>query len=184
MINGYLRSDGRKGIRNIIVVTYLVECAHHVAREIVHPFREQGRPSDRLFGLLSQRLLAQDDGAAVHASQRRRGAAGLARLRGLQQGRPARDDPAVGTSRAARRDPGHRRHAQDHRRGPGVDRADAPATREHTARGHGHRRADRRHDLRRLRRDVAASPRIRRWAVPSTFSSSRRRRASSRRPAS
>jgi altronate dehydratase large subunit len=42
VINGYLRSDGRKGIRNNIVVTYLVECAHHVAREIVHPFREQG----------------------------------------------------------------------------------------------------------------------------------------------
>jgi altronate dehydratase large subunit len=42
VINGYLRSDGRKGIRNSIVVTYLVECAHHVAREIVHPFREQG----------------------------------------------------------------------------------------------------------------------------------------------
>ena len=42
MINGYLRDDGRKGIRNNIVVTYLVECAHHVAREIVHPFREQG----------------------------------------------------------------------------------------------------------------------------------------------
>ena len=41
-INGYLRNDGRKGIRNNIVVTYLVECAHHVAREIVHPFRERG----------------------------------------------------------------------------------------------------------------------------------------------
>ncbi len=39
---GYLRSDGRKGIRNIIVVAYLVECAHHVAREIAYPFREQG----------------------------------------------------------------------------------------------------------------------------------------------
>jgi altronate dehydratase large subunit len=32
---GYLRADGRKGIRNIIVVAYLVECAHHVARRIV-----------------------------------------------------------------------------------------------------------------------------------------------------
>jgi altronate hydrolase len=32
---GYQRSDGRKGIRNVIVVTYLVECAHHVARRIV-----------------------------------------------------------------------------------------------------------------------------------------------------
>jgi altronate hydrolase len=32
---GYLRSDGRKGIRNVVVVAYLVECAHHVARRIV-----------------------------------------------------------------------------------------------------------------------------------------------------
>lgn len=42
MIQGYLRKDGRKGIRNTIVVAYLVECAHHVAREIAYPFREQG----------------------------------------------------------------------------------------------------------------------------------------------
>ena len=42
MLQGYLRNDGRKGIRNNIIVAYLVECAHHVAREIVHPFREQG----------------------------------------------------------------------------------------------------------------------------------------------
>ena len=42
MINGYLRPDGRKGIRNSIVVGYLVECAHHVAREIVYPYRERG----------------------------------------------------------------------------------------------------------------------------------------------
>src|SRR5882724_4399857 len=32
---GFLRSDGRKGIRNVLIVTYLVECAHHVARRIV-----------------------------------------------------------------------------------------------------------------------------------------------------
>lgn len=31
----FLRPDGRKGIRNIVVVAYLVECAHHVARRIV-----------------------------------------------------------------------------------------------------------------------------------------------------
>ena len=31
---GYVRPDGRKGIRNVVVVTYLVECAHHVARQI------------------------------------------------------------------------------------------------------------------------------------------------------
>jgi altronate dehydratase large subunit len=39
-LQGYLRADGRKGIRNTVVVGYLVECAHHVAREIAIPFRE------------------------------------------------------------------------------------------------------------------------------------------------
>lgn len=33
-MRGWMRSDGRKGIRNVIAVAYLVECAHHVAREI------------------------------------------------------------------------------------------------------------------------------------------------------
>ena len=42
MLEGYLRHDGRKGIRNHVVVAYLVECAHHVAREIVQPHREAG----------------------------------------------------------------------------------------------------------------------------------------------
>jgi altronate dehydratase large subunit len=32
---GYQRSDGRLGIRNAVLVIYLVECAHHVARAIV-----------------------------------------------------------------------------------------------------------------------------------------------------
>ncbi|GGB26896.1 hydrolase [Sphingomonas metalli] len=32
---GWLRPDGRKGIRDGILVVYLVECAHHVARRIV-----------------------------------------------------------------------------------------------------------------------------------------------------
>ncbi|RHW18935.1 hydrolase [Sphingomonas gilva] len=35
MFQGFLREDGRKGIRNIVAVAYLVECAHHVARRIV-----------------------------------------------------------------------------------------------------------------------------------------------------
>lgn len=39
-LSGYARSDGRKGIRNVVVVVYLVECAHHVAREIADAFRE------------------------------------------------------------------------------------------------------------------------------------------------
>lgn len=42
VINAYLRADGRKGIRNTVVVAYLVECAHHVSREITYPYREQG----------------------------------------------------------------------------------------------------------------------------------------------
>ncbi|QNM98802.1 UxaA family hydrolase [Chitinimonas koreensis] len=39
---GYPRQDGRKGIRNVVAVAYLVECAHFVAREITLEFR--GRP--------------------------------------------------------------------------------------------------------------------------------------------
>ena len=35
-MKGFLRQDGRKGIRNVILVVYLVECAHHVARAIVN----------------------------------------------------------------------------------------------------------------------------------------------------
>ena len=38
---GYLRSDGRKGIRNLVIIAYLVECAHHVAREVASKFKDQ-----------------------------------------------------------------------------------------------------------------------------------------------
>jgi len=41
-MQGFLRSDRRKGIRNLVAVAYLVECAHHVAREIAGPFRDRG----------------------------------------------------------------------------------------------------------------------------------------------
>lgn len=37
-ILGYLREDGRVGIRNVVVIAYLVECAHHVARNIAKHF--------------------------------------------------------------------------------------------------------------------------------------------------
>lgn len=40
IMQGYLRADGRKGIRNHVAVAYLVECAHHIAREIVLPYRD------------------------------------------------------------------------------------------------------------------------------------------------
>lgn len=39
-MKGYLRKDRRKGIRNVVVVTYLVECAHHVASRIAQHFQD------------------------------------------------------------------------------------------------------------------------------------------------
>src|SRR4051812_18890991 len=41
-MRGFLRADGRKGIRNFVVVAYLVECAHHVARQVAQPYQTQG----------------------------------------------------------------------------------------------------------------------------------------------
>lgn len=38
----WARSDGRKGIRNTLLVVYLVECAHHVARQIAGAFEGEG----------------------------------------------------------------------------------------------------------------------------------------------
>jgi altronate hydrolase len=58
----YLRADGRKGIRNVVAVAYLVECAHHVAAQIAAPYGERDvhvvgfpgcYPSDYAFGMLS-----------------------------------------------------------------------------------------------------------------------------------
>ncbi|MCM8730277.1 UxaA family hydrolase [Hephaestia sp. GCM10023244] len=39
--NGFLRADGRKGIRNVVAVIYLVECAHHVARRVVDQAQDE-----------------------------------------------------------------------------------------------------------------------------------------------
>ena len=44
-MRGWLRADGRKGIRNVVAVAYLVECAHHVAREIAGVDRDDARMS-------------------------------------------------------------------------------------------------------------------------------------------
>ncbi len=84
-LRGYLRSDGRKGIRNTVAVAYLVECAHHVAREIALPLREDGVHVIGFPGCYPNAYAETDDGAALHASECRRRAAGLARLRELQQ---------------------------------------------------------------------------------------------------
>lgn len=45
--HGWLRADGRKGIRDAVLVVYLVECAHHVARRIVEA---AGDPRVQLIG--------------------------------------------------------------------------------------------------------------------------------------
>ncbi|OYW80952.1 MAG: hydrolase, partial [Asticcacaulis sp. 32-58-5] len=49
-INAYLRPDGRKGIRNVIAVAYLVECAHHVARGIVNRFTDYDQLASGVVG--------------------------------------------------------------------------------------------------------------------------------------
>jgi len=41
-MQGFPRSDGRKGIRNVVAVAYLVQCAEHVAAKIAQPFGERG----------------------------------------------------------------------------------------------------------------------------------------------
>jgi len=52
-----------KGIRNVVAVVYLVECAHHVAREITFPFRDQQVHLPRISRLLpdayAHRMLQQ-----------------------------------------------------------------------------------------------------------------------------
>lgn len=39
-MEGWPRKDGRIGIRNVVLVAYLVECAHHVCTKIARPFDE------------------------------------------------------------------------------------------------------------------------------------------------
>ena len=85
MMRGYLRADGRKGIRNTIVVAYLVECAHHVAREIAFPFATSDVHVIGFPGCYPNAYAETMMETALHAPQCRRGAAGLARLRELQQ---------------------------------------------------------------------------------------------------
>ena len=101
-----------------MAVAYLVECAHHVAREIALPLARPGRAPDRLSRLLSQRLCRADHAADLHASQRRRGAAGLAGLRELRSPGPGRANPSVRPAGRDAGDPGVGRDAQPSMRRP------------------------------------------------------------------
>ncbi|MEM7091129.1 MAG: UxaA family hydrolase [Pseudomonadota bacterium] len=40
-MTGWARKDGRKGIRNVILIAYLVECAHHVCTHIARDFSDR-----------------------------------------------------------------------------------------------------------------------------------------------
>ena len=127
MLQGYLRADGRKGIRNILVVAYLVECAHHVAREIAASFRDRGVHLIGFPGCYPNAYaLAMMEKLCTHPNV---GGALLVSLgcEGFNKRQLAESVDGVGTAGADARHPGHRRHAQDDRRRPRVDRADAAA---------------------------------------------------------
>jgi len=99
-MQGYLRKDGRKGIRNHVAVAYLVECAHHVARGIASAFEEEGvqligfpgcYPSDYAFSMMKQLCTHPNVGAVLLVSLgceefRRSELAGLI----AQSGRPVK----------------------------------------------------------------------------------------------
>jgi len=99
LLTGYLRSDGRKGIRNLVVVAYLVECAHHVAREIVYPMRERGvhllgfpgcYPNPYAFRMLKQLCTHPNVGAVLLLSLGCEGFDRMALLEEIREtGRPA-----------------------------------------------------------------------------------------------
>lgn len=76
-ILGYPRSDGRKGIRNVVAVVYTVECAHVVAAAMAAPFAEDDvhvigfggcYPSPYAHHMLEQLCTHPNVGAAVLVS--------------------------------------------------------------------------------------------------------------------
>lgn len=75
-MQGYLRQDGRKGIRNHVAIVYLVECAHHVAREIAYANRRDAHvigfpgcfPNDYAQKMLEQLCTHPNVGAVLLVS--------------------------------------------------------------------------------------------------------------------
>lgn len=146
--DAFLRADGCKGIRNTVAVVYLVECAHHVAREIQLPFREADvhligfggcYANTYSFRMLKALCTHPNVGAVLLVSL---GCEGFNR-RGLLQairdsGRPA-DTLVI-------QENGGTRSTID--AGPPLGRGCAAAARSDTARPDGGRRADRGHHLR------------------------------------
>ena len=75
-IHGYPRTDGRKGIRNVVAVVYTVECAHVVADAIAAPFLDDAHvigfggcyPSAYAHHMLERLCTHPNVGAAVLVS--------------------------------------------------------------------------------------------------------------------
>ena len=117
---GYLREDGRKGIRNHVLVAYLVECAHHVARAIATPFEGEGVQLIGFSGCYPN-AYAQDvmDALCTHPNV---GAVLLVSL-GCEEFNRSRLMTAIQALRPAGRgrgDPEARRHARHGRAWPGL----------------------------------------------------------------
>ena len=121
----FLRADGRKGIRNHIVVAYLVECAHHVAREIVYPYRERGvhligfggcYPNDYAARMMRTLCTHPNVGGVILLSLG---------CESFNRDCPARSHRRLRPARGNARHPAERRHAQNHRAGPAPDGRDA-----------------------------------------------------------
>ncbi len=76
-MKGYLRDDGRKGIRNVVVVAYLIECGRHVATEVAISFPGQDvhvigfpgcYPNDYGFEMMSKLCTHPNVGAVLLVS--------------------------------------------------------------------------------------------------------------------
>ena len=149
---GYLRADGRKGIRNVVAVAYLVECAHHVAREIACPTRDRGTligfpgcfPNAYAARMMGRLCTHPNVGARAAGLARAARASTATRLAEAirASGRPVEtlviQERAGPPRRSSAGGPGSQPH--------GEPRATRPA------RAMACRRTGRRHDLRRLRR--------------------------------
>ncbi len=75
--DAYQRQDGGKGIRNVVAIVYLVECAHHVARAIAARFADQDvhvigfpgcYPNEYAFRMLQKLCTHPNVGAALMVS--------------------------------------------------------------------------------------------------------------------
>ena len=83
-MRGWLRSDGRKGIRNVVVVAYLVECARHVATMVAREFEERDVHVIGFPGCYPNRYAHDMMVRLCTHPERRRRAAGVAGVRELR----------------------------------------------------------------------------------------------------